>query len=38
MRDLLTFLMQDCCQGRPELCGDLYPLSETALSEELARD
>lgn len=38
MRDLLTFLMQDCCQGRPELCGDLYPSSETALSEELARD
>jgi DNA-binding transcriptional ArsR family regulator len=23
MRRLLTFLMQDCCQGMPELCGDL---------------
>ena len=23
MRRLLTFLMQDCCQGAPELCGDL---------------
>jgi DNA-binding transcriptional ArsR family regulator len=21
MRDLLTFLTEDCCQGRPELCG-----------------
>ena len=21
MRELLTFLTQDCCQGRPELCG-----------------
>ena len=21
-RKLLAFLMQDCCQGRPELCGD----------------
>lgn len=23
MRRLLTFLMQDCCAGRPELCADL---------------
>jgi ArsR family transcriptional regulator, arsenate/arsenite/antimonite-responsive transcriptional repressor len=23
MRRLLTFLMQDCCQGSPEMCGDL---------------
>lgn len=22
VRDLLTFLTQDCCQGRPELCGN----------------
>ncbi|MGE0093012.1 MAG: ArsR/SmtB family transcription factor [Alphaproteobacteria bacterium] len=21
MNALMTFLMQDCCQGRPELCG-----------------
>lgn len=21
MRQLLTFLTEDCCQGRPELCG-----------------
>ena len=23
MRRLLTFLMQDCCQGMPEMCADL---------------
>lgn len=23
MRRLLTFLMEDCCQGTPEMCGDL---------------
>jgi len=23
MRRLLIFLMQDCCQGAPEMCGDL---------------
>lgn len=23
MRRLLTFLMQDCCQGAPEVCSDL---------------
>ncbi len=23
MRHLLTFLMQDCCQGIPEMCSDL---------------
>ncbi len=24
MGRLLTFLTQDCCQGRPELCGDAF--------------
>lgn len=23
MRRLLTFLMEDCCQGMPEMCSDL---------------
>lgn len=23
MRRMLTFLMQDCCQGAPEMCADL---------------
>ena len=32
MRRLLTFLMQDCCQGAPEMCGDLLgSLSCTAV-------
>jgi ArsR family transcriptional regulator, arsenate/arsenite/antimonite-responsive transcriptional repressor len=24
MRKLLTYLTEDCCQGRPELCGDAF--------------
>ena len=42
MRRLLTFLMQDCCQGVPEMCGDLFaslqcvaPQSQTA-SKQIA--
>ncbi len=23
-RDLLGFLTEDCCQGRPSICGDLF--------------
>lgn len=23
MRELLAFLTEDCCNGRPEICGDL---------------
>ncbi|MBC8130088.1 MAG: helix-turn-helix transcriptional regulator [Rhizobiaceae bacterium] len=26
MRDLLGFLTEDCCGGRPEICGDLAAL------------
>lgn len=29
MRDLLTFLTQDCCNGRPEICGGLESLAES---------
>jgi DNA-binding transcriptional ArsR family regulator len=29
MSDLLAYLMEDCCQGRPEICA---PLVETARS------
>jgi DNA-binding transcriptional ArsR family regulator len=32
MRRLLAFLMQDCCQGAPEMCGDL--LSNLPCAEE----
>ena len=33
-RSLLAFLMEDCCQGNPELCGDLVPIAccETKLT------
>lgn len=24
MRELLTYLTEDCCRGRPELCGDTF--------------
>ena len=24
MRKLLTYLTEDCCQGRPELCGETF--------------
>jgi ArsR family transcriptional regulator, arsenate/arsenite/antimonite-responsive transcriptional repressor len=27
-RRLLTFLTDDCCQGHPEICGDLVPTAE----------
>lgn len=29
MRRLLAFLSDDCCQGRPEICGDLGRIGET---------
>lgn len=25
MRGLLGYLMEDCCEGRPEICADLSP-------------
>ena len=25
MRGLLAYLMEDCCDGRPEICADLSP-------------
>jgi ArsR family transcriptional regulator, arsenate/arsenite/antimonite-responsive transcriptional repressor len=24
MRELLTYLTEDCCEGRPELCGETF--------------
>ena len=40
MRRLLAFLMQDCCRGAPEMCGDLLgknfcddPISENPKTE-----
>jgi arsenate reductase len=33
-RGLLRFLSQDCCNGRPELCGDAFDLSSQAIAAE----
>lgn len=30
LRRLITFLMEDCCQGRPEICGGLVPQDQAA--------
>jgi ArsR family transcriptional regulator, arsenate/arsenite/antimonite-responsive transcriptional repressor len=29
MRQLLTFLTEDCCQGQPELCGSIFKKAKT---------
>jgi ArsR family transcriptional regulator len=28
MRQLLTYLTEDCCQGQPELCGSIFKKSK----------
>lgn len=33
-RELLTFLTRDCCQGHPEICGDLARLAAIPESEQ----
>jgi ArsR family transcriptional regulator len=33
-RGLLTFLARDCCQGHPEICGDLTRLAALPEPEE----
>jgi len=38
MRALLTFLTKDCCQGRPELCGDIFAQGQRAKTEEMANE
>ncbi|CAN5370432.1 helix-turn-helix transcriptional regulator [soil metagenome] len=30
MRDVLGYLVADCCGGRPEICGELGDLAESA--------
>jgi len=30
IRDLMAFLMEDCCQGRPELCAPMVSRDELA--------
>jgi ArsR family transcriptional regulator len=30
LRQLISFMMEDCCQGRPEICGGLAPAESAA--------
>jgi ArsR family transcriptional regulator, arsenate/arsenite/antimonite-responsive transcriptional repressor len=32
IRDLLAYLTEDCCEGRPELCGGVQPCAPVARS------
>ncbi|THD62970.1 metalloregulator ArsR/SmtB family transcription factor [Phenylobacterium sp.] len=34
MRELLAFLMEDCCGGNPEICGPLVALASRACAAE----
>ena len=34
MSDLLLYLMEDCCQGRPEVCGRLAEVARAACCPE----
>jgi DNA-binding transcriptional ArsR family regulator len=34
MRQLLTYLTEDCCGGRPELCGKDFALAENACGKK----
>jgi ArsR family transcriptional regulator len=34
MRDLLGFLMEDCCQGHPEICAPLAALASQSCGAE----
>ena len=35
MRGLLSFLIEDCCQGRPDLCGDAARTSRVCKGETI---
>lgn len=34
LRQLIAFLMEDCCQGRPEICGGLVATDSTACAPD----
>ena len=36
MRQLLAFLTEDCCSGKPEICGDLATLPASCSAETCA--
>jgi len=35
IRQLLTFLTEDCCQGRPELCGEAFAPAELCETRDI---
>jgi len=37
MRKLLTYLTEECCQGRPELCGDLFAAASSPCRPKKAK-
>ena len=37
IRDLITFLMQDCCGGQPEICGPIAQLADATISDPANR-
>lgn len=34
LRQLIAFMMEDCCQGRAEICGGLVPKQQAACGPE----
>lgn len=34
MRKLLSYLMEDCCQGQPELCGSTFTKAKMACTSK----
>jgi ArsR family transcriptional regulator len=34
LRQLIAFMMEDCCQGRAEICGGLVPKDQTACAPD----
>jgi len=37
MRKLIAFLTEDCCQGRPELCGEAFMLSRNVCKPNVCK-
>jgi len=37
MRELLTYLTEDCCQGQPELCGSALPTARAVCTSKASK-
>lgn len=37
MRRLIAFLTEDCCQGRPELCGEAFTMSRNVCKPRVGK-